>query len=55
MTWATCWPPRRRLTRCCCETKALKLGRYLAVNRSHIHSIMEVNKLAEGLEKEIVT
>ena len=38
-----------------CETKALKLGRHLAVNRSHIHSIVEVNKLAERLEKEIVT
>ena len=38
-----------------CETKALKLGRHLAVNRSHIHSILEVNKLAERLEKDIVT
>ena len=38
-----------------CETKALKLGRHLAVNRSHIHSIMEVNKLATRLEEEIVT
>ncbi len=38
-----------------CETKALKLGRHLAVNRHRIHSVVEVNRLAERLEKEIVT
>ncbi len=42
-------------TRAHCETKALKLGRHLAVNRHHIHSILEVNKLATRLEEEIVT
>jgi 5-methylthioribose kinase len=41
--------------RAACETKALKLGRHLAVNRAHIHSITEINTLAERLEKEIVT
>ncbi len=38
-----------------CETKALKLGRYLAINRHHIHTIADVNNLAERLEQEIVT
>lgn len=38
-----------------CEAKALKLGRHLAVNRQHIHSLTEINSLAERLEKEIVT
>ena len=37
-----------------CETKALKLGRHLAVNRRRIHSIAEINALAERLEKETV-
>ncbi len=37
-----------------CETKALKLGRHLAVNRAHIHSLHEINKLAMRLETEIV-
>lgn len=37
-----------------CETKALKLGRHIAVNRAAIHSIAEVNALAERLEKELV-
>lgn len=37
-----------------CETKALKLGRHLAVNRRRIHSIAEINALAERLEKESV-
>jgi 5-methylthioribose kinase len=41
--------------RAACETKALKLGRHLAVNRGLIHSIDEINRLAERLEKEIVT
>jgi 5-methylthioribose kinase len=38
-----------------CETKALKLGRHLAVNRAHIRSLHEVNKLAMRLETEIVS
>jgi 5-methylthioribose kinase len=38
-----------------CETKALKLGRHLAVNRHQIHSITEINRLAERLGKEFVT
>jgi 5-methylthioribose kinase len=38
-----------------CETKALKLGRHLAVNRHHIHSLAEINALAQRLEKEIIT
>lgn len=33
-----------------CEAKALKLGRHLAVNRRRIHSIAEINALAERLE-----
>lgn len=37
-----------------CETKALKLGRHIAVNRAAIHSIAEVNALAARLEKEFV-
>jgi 5-methylthioribose kinase len=41
--------------RAACETKALKLGRHLAVNRAQIHSIAEINALAERLETEIVT
>jgi len=41
--------------RAACETKALKLGRHLAVNREQIHSVAEINALAERLEKELVT
>jgi 5-methylthioribose kinase len=41
--------------RATCETKALKLGRHLAVNRQHIHSLHEINKLAMRLETEIVS
>jgi 5-methylthioribose kinase len=41
--------------RASCETKALKLGRHLAVNRQHIHSMHEVNQLAMRLEMEIVS
>ncbi len=41
--------------RATCETKALKLGRHLAVNRQHIHSLQEINKLAMRLETEIVS
>jgi 5-methylthioribose kinase len=37
-----------------CEAKALKLGRHLAVNRAQIHSMTEINALAERLELEIV-
>lgn len=37
-----------------CECKALKLGRHLAVNRRHIHSLAEINSLAKRLEKETV-
>lgn len=38
-----------------CETKALKLGRHLAVNRRQIYSMDEVNALAELIEKEAVS
>jgi 5-methylthioribose kinase len=38
-----------------CETKALKLGRHLVVSRHHIHSLLEINKLAMRLETGIVT
>jgi 5-methylthioribose kinase len=34
-----------------CETSALELGRHLAVNRRHIHSIEEVNALAVRIDK----
>jgi 5-methylthioribose kinase len=40
--------------RAICETKALKFGRHLAVNRQHIHSLYEINRLAMRLETEIV-
>ncbi len=40
--------------RASCETKALKLGRHLAINRQHIHSMHEINGLAMRLEMEIV-
>ncbi len=42
-------------TRAACELKALKLGRHLAVNRASIHSMSEVNALAQRLEQETVT
>jgi 5-methylthioribose kinase len=38
-----------------CEVKALKLGRHLAVNRAHIHSLREINTLAMRLEIEVVS
>ena len=38
-----------------CETKALKLGRHLAVNRAQIHSLHDVNTLAMRLETEVVS
>lgn len=34
-----------------CETRALKLGRHLAVNRRHIRSLAEVNDLAVRLDE----
>jgi 5-methylthioribose kinase len=37
-----------------CEARALKLGRHLAVNRRHIHSLAEIHSLAARLEKETV-
>lgn len=37
-----------------CEARALKFGRHLAVNRGHIHSLVEVHGLAQRLEKEAV-
>jgi 5-methylthioribose kinase len=37
-----------------CETKALTLGRHLAVNRTRIHSLSEINALAERLEQETI-
>ncbi|WP_246748691.1 S-methyl-5-thioribose kinase [Rhizobium setariae] len=40
--------------RACCEAKALKFGRHLAVNRSRIRSMAEISALAERLEKEQV-
>ncbi|MBB6408470.1 S-methyl-5-thioribose kinase [Mesorhizobium sangaii] len=38
--------------RASCESKALKFGRHLAVNRRQIHSIDEVNHLAALIEQE---
>lgn len=40
--------------RAACEAKALKLGRHLAVNREHIHSLEEIHETMERLEKEIL-
>lgn len=37
-----------------CETKALKLGRHLAVNRQRIHSLRDIRETVERLEKEIL-
>lgn len=37
-----------------CETRALKLGRHLAVNRRHIRSLAEVNELAVRLDEGAV-
>ncbi len=36
--------------RASCEAKALKLGRHLAINRTRIHSMAEINALAQRLE-----
>ena len=41
--------------RATCEAKALKFGRHLAVNRHTIHSLDEVNALAELIERETVS
>ena len=38
-----------------CEAKALKLGRHLAVNRSTIHSLAEIEALVERLDTEAVS
>jgi 5-methylthioribose kinase len=38
-----------------CEAKALKFGRHLAVNRHSMHSLDEVNALAERIERERVS
>lgn len=40
--------------RAACETKALKFGRHIAVNRTRIHSLADLATLAERLEQEIV-
>jgi 5-methylthioribose kinase len=40
--------------RAACETKALKFGRHIAVNRTRIHSLADLASLAERLEQEIV-
>ncbi|QGG93409.1 S-methyl-5-thioribose kinase (plasmid) [Agrobacterium sp. MA01] len=40
--------------RACCESKALKLGRHLAVNRQRIHSLRDIRTAVERLEKEIL-
>ena len=41
--------------RAACETRALKFGRHIAVNRERIHGLDEINVLAERLEKGIVS
>lgn len=43
--------PDRRAS---CESKALKLGRHLAVNRQRIHSLRNIRETVERLEKEIL-
>ncbi|KQW24237.1 methylthioribose kinase [Rhizobium sp. Root274] len=43
--------PDRRAS---CESKALKLGRHLAVNRQRIHSLRDIRATVERLEKEIL-
>ncbi|MBD0417068.1 S-methyl-5-thioribose kinase [Oryzicola mucosus] len=37
-----------------CESKALKLGRHLAVNRQRIHSLRDIRETVERLEQEIL-
>src|SRR5690606_31821286 len=41
--------------RASCETRALKFGRHIAVNRHRIVSLDEVNSLAGRIEKGIVS
>lgn len=41
--------------RAACESKALKFGRHLAVNRHRIHSLADIRDLAERLQKEILS
>lgn len=41
--------------RATCEARALKFGRHLAVNRHRIHSLDEINALAELIEREKVS
>ncbi|MBU0584987.1 MAG: S-methyl-5-thioribose kinase [Alphaproteobacteria bacterium] len=41
--------------RAACETRALKFGRHIAVNRERIHGLDEINVLAGRLEKGIVS
>ena len=43
--------PDRRAS---CESKALKFGRHLAVNRQRIHSLRDIRETVERLEKEIL-
>ncbi|WP_309083586.1 S-methyl-5-thioribose kinase [Chelativorans sp.] len=38
-------------SRASCEGAALKFGRHIAVNRRHIHSLAEINHLAQSLDK----
>jgi 5-methylthioribose kinase len=44
--------PERRAS---CESKALKLGRHIAVNRQRIHSLRDIRVAVERLEKEILS
>ena len=44
-----------RELRAACETRALKFGRHIAVNRERIHGLDEINVLAGRLEKGIVS
>lgn len=37
-----------------CESKALKFGRHLAVNRQRIHGLRDIRETAERLDKEIL-
>ncbi|GLU27559.1 hypothetical protein Brsp01_27920 [Brucella sp. NBRC 12950] len=43
--------PDRRAS---CESKALKFGRHLAVNRQRIHSLRDIRETVERLEKEVL-
>jgi 5-methylthioribose kinase len=37
-----------------CETKALKFGRHICVNRERVHGLDEINTLAVRIEKGLV-